>query len=84
MPLKLDWPKGVAIDLKGAGGFAVVRSTHEAAVYLTNCWPIVKGPAFNRALDLVRKNFDEEIDDETVRLAFVAAAEEAEVSVQLH
>ncbi|MDR6759519.1 hypothetical protein J2Y48_004835 [Mycoplana sp. BE70] len=39
MPLKLDWPKGVAIDLKGAGGFAVVRSTHEAAVYLTNCWP---------------------------------------------
>lgn len=83
MPLTVDWPKGVAIDLKAAGGFVVVRSTHEAAVFLTQCWPL-KGPAFDRALELISENLDDAVDDEAVRLAFMAAVEEADVSIQLH
>ena len=83
MLLKMDWPKGVAIDLQGAGGFAMVHSTHEAAVFLTSCWP-QKGPAFARALELICDALAEEADDEAARLAFVAAADEAKVSVQVH
>ena len=85
MPMTMDWPKGkgVAINLKGAGGFAIVHSTHEAAVFLTSCWPL-RGPAFARALELICDAFAGEADDEAARLAFVAAADEADVSVQLH
>lgn len=79
-----EWALAVPIDLKGGGGFSVIRTTFEAALVLTNYWPVSKGPAFAQALTLVPFAFRGEIGDEAMRVAFTAAAKEAEVLVQLH
>ncbi|MDR6759498.1 hypothetical protein J2Y48_004814 [Mycoplana sp. BE70] len=84
MSAACEWAFTVPVDLKGGGGFSAVRTTLQAAVLLTSCWPVSKGPAFIQAVTLVPYAFRGEIAGEAMRVAFTAAAKEAGVLVQLH
>ncbi|NVP57900.1 DUF982 domain-containing protein [Mycoplana rhizolycopersici] len=83
MTIYEEWPRGVPIDL-GDDGFVVVHNTFEASIILSNCWPERAGSAYSRAMEVLYDAFDDVVDDDTARLAFIAAAEEARLVVQLH
>ncbi|UDF29033.1 UNVERIFIED_ORG: DUF982 domain-containing protein [Roseateles sp. XES5] len=82
--LLMDWPAGVAINLDTIGGPLIVESTHEAAILLTEHWPVEQGRAFLHALDLCAEALENEAPGNEARLAFVAAAEEAHILIWLH
>ncbi|MGX5721633.1 DUF982 domain-containing protein [Shinella zoogloeoides] len=81
--LLIDWPAGVAINLEALGGPFMVGSTREAAILLTDCWPVDHGRAFIHALEVCADALEEEAQDEDVRRAFVEAAEEAHILMHL-
>ena len=81
--LIIDWPAGVAINLDAIGGPFIVESTREAAILLMDHWPLGRGDAFLRALDLCAGGLEDAVPADEVRLAFVAAAEEAHILLRL-
>ena len=83
-PVLIDWQASVAINLDRLGGPRFVGSTQEAALLLIDHWPVRCGAAFLHALRICAEALEEEVPPEEARLAFVAAAEEADIILRLH
>ena len=80
----VDWPASVIVNLDELGGPQFVGSTREAALLLIRHWPVRRGQAFRQALKLCSEALEYQADPKDARDAFVAAAKEADIVVQLH
>lgn len=77
------WDRAVEIELGKAGRYRVVTNTLTAAEILLNEWPLEVGPALLAAryacLDVLEGNQPPEY----AKLAFIKAAEEADIFFRL-
>ncbi|KAB1087875.1 DUF982 domain-containing protein [Neorhizobium galegae] len=77
------WSEPVEIELGSIGSYRVISDTEQAAEALLFRWPVDKGKAFTSAKRVCLAVLEGENETfEDARNAFLAAAEEADVSVR--
>ncbi len=79
-----NWHESVILADAKAGVFVLVHNSVEAATSLMECWPEQHGEAFFEAIRICADAFDGEAEEEDVRDAFLAAAQEAHIAVTVH
>ncbi|MBX9459315.1 MAG: DUF982 domain-containing protein [Rhizobium sp.] len=77
-----NWNKGVTLALEAPGKFTTISTTQEASWALIEDWPIDDGEALDKALLVLEAAIKGKKTAEEARLAFIAAAHEAEIEVR--
>ena len=80
------WLRAVFVEIEFEEETAVLQidNTREAAECLSNLWPYDDGIEFLNAVRLCSAAMDGRTDDESARVAFMAAAMEADIAVPIH
>ena len=78
---KLVWNYPVSLEMYGRGHYRVVSSAKEAERVLRNEWPRLNGRGYVVALQMCDAALRDDADPEQARLAFLAAAREADIPV---
>jgi hypothetical protein len=79
--LSVIWDHALAILLPGTSRTIDIRDPRSAMYVLAEKWPVTYGRAFQRALALCAKAIEGRCSPSMARLAFLAAAREANVVV---
>jgi len=75
------WNRPVSLEMYGRGHYRVVSSAKDAGRVLRNEWPRFVGRNYDVALQMCNAALKEDADPEQARLAFLAAAREADIPV---
>lgn len=76
-----NWNKGVTLALEAPGKFTTINTIQEASWALIEDWPIEDGEALDHALLVIEAAMKGRKTPEEARLAFIAAACEAEIEI---
>ncbi len=79
--LSTIWDRALAILLPGMPRAIEIRDARNAMFVLAEKWPVTYGRAFQRALAFCAKAIEGKCSPSKARLAFLAAAREANVAV---
>ena len=79
--LPVIWDRTIAILLPGFHRAMEIRDARNAMFVLAEKWPVTYGRAFQRALAFCAKAIEGKCSPSRARLAFLAAAREANVAV---
>ncbi|WP_313526241.1 DUF982 domain-containing protein [Shinella sp.] len=79
--LSVIWDKALAILLPGMPRAIEIKDPRNAMFVLAERWPVTYGRAFQRALAFWAKAIEGKCSPSRARLAFLAAAREANVPV---
>lgn len=77
-----NWNKAVTLALEAPGKFTTISNVQEASWALIEDWPIEDGEALNRALLVIEAVIKGKKPAEQARLAFIAAAQEAQIEIK--
>lgn len=77
----IDWDKKLSILLPGAQRPRFVQDVRNAMYLLAELWPVTYGKAYQRALAFCARALEGRGSATRARLAFIAAAREAQVQV---
>ncbi|ACP23180.1 hypothetical protein NGR_b17290 (plasmid) [Sinorhizobium fredii NGR234] len=75
------WNECVIVDLPDLDGIQIVWTPAEAATLLSEHWPVSHGSAYNAALNACTDAMLGTASDDEARRAFVAAAQEAKITM---
>jgi len=75
------WTEKVFLQLTPGTGFVSVSNTRAAFALLTTRWPVTSGKAFWAAQEICLAAMDNRTAHEQARMAFIAAAQEASVTI---
>ncbi|MBW9091780.1 DUF982 domain-containing protein [Rhizobium wenxiniae] len=78
---RVVWNCPVSLEMYGRGHYRVVSSAKEAERVLRNEWPQLNGCSYDVALEMCYAALRADADPEQARLAFLAAAREADIPV---
>jgi hypothetical protein len=76
------WNKGVTLALEGPDQFTTINTLEEASWALIEDWPLEDGDALDSALLIFEAVMKGKKPLEAARLAFIAAAIEAEIEIK--
>jgi hypothetical protein len=76
------WTAPVTIHLPDNNRPLIIGCASEAAAALADKWPVTYGSRFQRALNACVSSQERHISAEDARLAFIAAADEAGVTIE--
>ncbi|WP_415216133.1 DUF982 domain-containing protein [Shinella sp.] len=79
--LSVVWDRAISIFLPGIPRAIEIRDVRNAMFVLAEKWPVTYGRAFQRALAFCAKATEGKCSPSRARLAFLAAASEANVAV---
>lgn len=77
-----SWNKGVTLALEGPGQFTTIDTLEQASWALIEDWPLEEGDALDKALLILEAALGGKKSPEAARLAFIAAAIEAEIEIK--
>lgn len=77
-----NWNKAVILALESPGKFTTISNVQQASWALIEDWPLEDGEALNHALIVIEAAIKGKKTSEEARLAFIAAAHEAEIEVR--
>jgi len=80
--MEQEWDQAIELNLGGPGRYRTVRSTEEAAVCLMERWPTATGEAYLEAQKACLAGLEGSLPSESVRLAFIDAAVEANIHIR--
>lgn len=75
------WSKTVVVQIRPRSGFIPVSNTRTAFDLLISRWPVTSGKAFWAAQEICLAAMDRRVPHEDARLAFIAAATEANIAM---
>jgi hypothetical protein len=79
--LSVTWDRALAILLPGMRRAMEIKDVRNAMFVLAAKWPVTYGRAFQRALVFCARAIEGKCSPSRARLAFLAAAREANVAV---
>ncbi|MDG3576638.1 DUF982 domain-containing protein [Rhizobium sp. YJ-22] len=77
-----NWNKGVTLALEGPGKFTTISTLQQASWALIEDWPTEDGEALDRALLVIEAALKGRKTPEQARMAFIAAAHEAQIEIR--
>ncbi|WP_313616715.1 DUF982 domain-containing protein [Agrobacterium sp.] len=77
-----SWNKPVTLALEEPGQFTTISNLQEASWALIEDWPLDEGEALDKALLVLEAAIKGKKTVEEARLAFIAAAIEAEIEIK--
>lgn len=77
-----SWNKPVTLALEEPGTFTTITTLQEASWALIEDWPLEEGEALDKALLVIEGALKGKKTAEDARLAFIAAAVEAEIEIK--
>ncbi|WP_257951362.1 DUF982 domain-containing protein [Shinella sp. CPCC 101442] len=80
--LSVTWDRALAILLPGMPRAMTISCARNAMFVLAEKWPVTYGRAFQRALAFCARAMEGKCSPSRARLAFLAAAREANVVVE--
>lgn len=75
------WSKIVVVQIRPRSGFIPVSNMRTAFDLLISQWPVTSGKAFWAAQEICLAAMDRRVPHEDARLAFIAAAKEANIAM---
>lgn len=76
------WNERLEVELGHTGSYRVVGDTAAAAEALLYWWPTDRGRAYSHAKRVCLSVLNDEMDSSEAKSAFIAAAQEADVSIR--
>jgi hypothetical protein len=76
------WSQRLEVELGETGNYRVISDTAGAAEALIYRWPTDRGRAYNHAKRVCLSVLNGDMEGEQARSAFIAAANEADVSIR--
>ena len=76
------WNKGVTLALEGPDKFTTISTLQQASWALIEDWPTEDGEALDRALLIIEAALKGRKTPEQARMAFIAAAHEAQIEIR--
>ncbi|KQS79060.1 hypothetical protein ASG25_10770 [Rhizobium sp. Leaf384] len=76
------WTKPVTFEENSRGRYRTIGSTEEAARVLMERWPVQTGKAYRKACEVMLAVLEGRREQGVARLAFLAAADEANVYIR--